>query len=99
VLPGFSWQIFDQTTTTLWVTGNFWFSNTNLQVTAATQNQYSAHSRNSDTSPMNFPASNLPAYTLAPFWSYGHVLGAGQQGIYYQIDLISTGRYYISIEW
>ena len=99
VLPGFSWQIFDQATTTLWVTANFWFTNTNLQVTSSTQNTWSTNSRNNDTTPQNFPASNLPAYTLAPFWSYGHILGASQQGIYYQIDLISAGRYYISIEW
>ncbi|KIW28400.1 uncharacterized protein PV07_08067 [Cladophialophora immunda] len=96
---GIQWKIFGQVQSTLWVTANFWFTNTPLGVTAATQNQWSANSRNSDTSPLVFPASNLPGYTLAPFWTYGHILGASQQGIYYQVDLISTGRYGISIEW
>ncbi|KIY02727.1 uncharacterized protein Z520_01192 [Fonsecaea multimorphosa CBS 102226] len=97
--PGIQWKIFDQVETTLWVTANFWFTNTPLAVTAATQAQYSVNSRNNDTSPLLFPAANLPGYTLAPFWSYGHILGASQQGIYYQVDLISPGRYGISIEW
>ncbi|KIW69441.1 hypothetical protein PV04_05318 [Phialophora macrospora] len=99
VLPGFTWTIFGQSTTTLWVTANFWFTNTNLAVTSSTQNTWSTLSRNSDSSPLSFPAGNLPGYTLAPFWSYGHIIGASQQGIYYQIDLISTDRYGISIEW
>ncbi|ETI26649.1 hypothetical protein G647_10410 [Cladophialophora carrionii CBS 160.54] len=99
VLPGYTWRIFGQSTTTLWVTANFWFTNTNLAVTSSTQNTWSTLSRNSDSSPLAFPAGNLPGYTLAPFWSYGHIIGASQQGIYYQIDLISSGRYGISIEW
>ncbi|EXJ73207.1 uncharacterized protein A1O5_02967 [Cladophialophora psammophila CBS 110553] len=96
---GIQWRIFDQVQSTLWVTANFWFTNTPLGVTAVTQNQWSTNSRNSDTAPLSFPASNLPGYTLAPFWTYGHILGASQQGIYYQVDLISAGRYGISIEW
>ena len=101
VLPGYNWTIFGLSTTTLWVTANFWFTNTNLAVTASTQNTYSTLGKNNDTAPGNFPASNLPAYTLAPFWTNGHLIGASQQGIYYQIDQINatTGRYGISIEW
>ncbi|OAL31048.1 hypothetical protein AYO20_08469 [Fonsecaea nubica] len=96
---GIQWKIFDQVQAKLWVTANFWFTNTPLGVTAATQNQWSAGSRNSDTAPLVFPAGNLPGYTLAPLWTYGHILGASQQGIYYQVDTISTGRYGVSIEW
>ncbi|OAP58704.1 hypothetical protein AYL99_07794 [Fonsecaea erecta] len=96
---GIRWEIFGQVQSTLWVTANFWFTNTPLGVTAATQNQWSAGSRNNDAAPISFPASTLPGYALAPFWTYGHTLGASQQGIYYQVDLISTGRYGVSIEW
>jgi hypothetical protein len=96
---GINWRIFDQTNPQLFVTANFWLTNNPLVLTSQSQNTWSAGGRNSDTAPYAFPASNLPAYTISPFWTSGNIIAAGQQGIYYQVDEISPGRYGVSIEW
>ena len=96
---GIQWRIFGQTSNKLFVTANFWLTTTQLELNSTTQNTWSQGGRNNDTSPIAFPASNLPAYTIAPFWTQGFILMASQQGIYYQVDTISPGRYGISIEW
>lgn len=96
---GYNFKIYGQSSPLLWVSPNFWFTNTDLGVTASTQYNYSVLTRNNDPAPNIFPTSLLPSFTIAPFWTIGHLLGASQQGIYYQIDQITTGRYGISIEW
>ncbi|KAL2441372.1 hypothetical protein ABEF95_014339 [Exophiala dermatitidis] len=100
---GINWRIFDQVQPQLFVSANFWFTNTPLTLNSQTQNTWSVGGRNNDAAPISFPASNLPEYTLAPFWTVGYILGAGQQGIYYQVDTINDGtgvpRYGVSIEW
>ncbi|EHY58324.1 hypothetical protein HRR83_007313 [Exophiala dermatitidis] len=104
---GINWRIFDQVQPQRFVSANFWFTNTPLTLNSQTQNTWSVGGRNNDAAPISFPASNLPEYTLAPFWTVGYILGAGQQGIYYQVDTIDDGsssgtgvpRYGVSIEW
>jgi hypothetical protein len=96
---GIQWRIFGQTSNKLFVSANFWLTTTQLELNSSSQNTWSVGGRNNDATPFAFPASNLPAYTIAPFWTQGFILMAGQQGIYYQVDTISPGRYGISIEW
>lgn len=96
---GIQWRIFGQTSNKLFVNANFWLTTTQLELNSTSQTTWSQGGRNSDSSPIAFPASNLPAYTISPFWTQGFILMAGQQGIYYQVELIAPGQYGISIEW
>jgi hypothetical protein len=92
-------QIFDSIQSALFINANGILTTSQLSLTSTTQNTYSVTSRNNDTAPRTFPTNTLPDYTLSPFWTAGFILQTTQQGIYYQVDVLSPGRYGISIEF
>ncbi|KAF7507284.1 hypothetical protein GJ744_010718 [Endocarpon pusillum] len=96
---GLNWQITNFSSPTLYV-GNLGFvslSDTNLN-TSRGLGSLSGFENNNDA-PYALPSSVLPKWAVALYWSRGLALLSSQQGIYYQIDTIEPGRYYISIEF
>jgi len=94
-----NWQITEYTNTTLYVGGNGFLSlsTTNLASYDGFTNLSRAYNNVSDPYPL--PASILPSYTVAPYWTLGLSFISTQQGIYYQIDTVAPGRYFVSIEF
>ena len=80
VIPGVTWTIYGQSSTTLVVSPDGWMSTSaqNLNNPAIQTALSSAH--NNDTAPYSFPNTFLPPYLVAPFYTYGSVLPETQQG-------------------
>jgi hypothetical protein len=54
---------------------------------------------NNNTQPHTLPSPILPTYAIAAYWTRGGAALNTQQGIYYQVDTVATGRFFISIEF
>jgi hypothetical protein len=96
---GLNWQITEATNTTLYLGGNGFLalSQRNLNNRDGIIELSRAYNNVSD--PYTLPANVLPSWTVAPFWTLGLSFISTQQGIYYQIDTIAPGRFFVSIEF
>ena len=96
---GLGWQITEYSSPTLYV-GAMGF----VALSQTDQNNQQgltslSGSNNNNTQPYTLPSTVLPTYAVAPYWTRGYAALDNQQGIYYQIDTVATGRYFISIEF
>jgi hypothetical protein len=98
---GLSWQISEYENPVLYVgaKGFVALSTTDLNNTSGLRALSAANNNNNNTAPFTLPSAALPTYAVAPYWTRGFATLSSQHGIYYQVDTVSAGRFFISIEF
>jgi hypothetical protein len=96
---GLNWEIADLQNDALYVCVHGYLAMSQTDLNNTNDLRTLSVKFNNVTQPYDFPNSFLPSYALAPFWGYNSAKSNSQQGIYYQIDTVSPGRFFISIEF
>lgn len=96
---GLNWQITEFSSPTLYVGGLGFVSLSTTDLNNRDGLTALSLSYNNNSAPYTLPTNIIPRYSVAHYWTLGFAFPDTQQGIYYQVDVISPGRFFISIEY